>query len=208
MLGRRVPPGEAGRHHLDAITRAAEELNQMLHELSDAARIADGRIAASLTIEPAAAADLVERAIAPTRGLVETKNLALTVEVAPELGALACDAERVVRVLAGLFGNAARRTPKGGRLAVRAQAFEGAGVRFSVEDGAPDLAPEERAALFELPAAPPPGAPRRPRAVSPAIAPYVARGVIEAHGGRIWIEGEPGRGSRFVITLPADPTPP
>jgi signal transduction histidine kinase len=218
ILARVLPPGDAGRRHVDTIARAAEEMNQILYDLSDAARISDGRLASALCLERGDVAALVEQALAPNRGLVETKQVALEVDVAADLAPLQCDRERVARVLAGLVSNAVRRTPKQGAVAVRAAGFvddgfgDGApivsggreGLRFAVEDAGPDVPVDDRAWLFALPKAPEPGAPRRPR--THAVSLYVARGIIEAHGGRMWIEGRPDRGSRLIFTLPWEPS--
>jgi signal transduction histidine kinase len=207
ILGRKMPPEDASRHHLDAISRAAEELNNMLHDLSDAARIADGRMSTALVLEAVDVAALIDQAVAPTRALVKSKDLALSVEVSPELGAISWDKERVTRLLAGLVANAARRTPKSGRILVQASPAglgERAATRIVIEDGAPDIPDRERATLFDLPAAPQAGAQRKPRALSPAIGLYVAKGIIEAHGGKMGLERvAQGEGTRFVVVLPA-----
>jgi signal transduction histidine kinase len=218
VLARALPPGDPARRHVDTIARATEEMNQILFDLSDVARIVERRLGASLAIEPGAVGALVEQAIAPNRGLVQSKEIALAVDVAPGLRELHCDRERVSRLLSGLVGSAARRTPKHGTVAVRVAGFvdvgfgDGApivtggheGLRVTVEDAGPDIPAEDRAALFALPVAPLPGAPRRPR--TQAVSLYVARGIIEAHGGRMWLEGRPDRGSRFVFTLPWEPS--
>jgi signal transduction histidine kinase len=203
LLARQVPAGDSGRRHLDVIVRATEEITQMLDELSDAARIPDGQLALRLVLQPVEVGALVERAVAPSRALSQSKEIDLSIAVPAGLGQVMWDGDRVARVLAGLVSNAVRRTPRRGAVTLRAaRRTEGGtdGVRIAVEDGGPDIAEKERESLFELPTVLPPGV---PRPVSPALGPFVARGVIEAHGGRIWIEGEPGRGTTFVLTLPA-----
>jgi signal transduction histidine kinase len=210
MLARRLPPEDASRRALDAVARAADEMNQMLLDLSDAARIHDGRLPAALALEACEPAALVEQAAASTRVMAQSKALTITLDVPPELPPLLCDRERIARVLGGILGNAARRTPRGGAVSVHAARVGDGGrdaLRIVVEDGGPEIAREDRATLFSLPAAPSPGAPRRPRTMTPAIALFVARGVVEAHGGELDLESEPGQGARFVLTLPASPRP-
>jgi signal transduction histidine kinase len=207
-LARNLPPDHAGRRPLDAITRASDELSQMLDDLSEAARIREGRL--RLANVPCDVAALVGEVVAAGRPAAQAKDLAIEVDVSPGLASIYCDRPRVARVLARLLANAVRITPRGGALAVRAapsddfgdESTREAGVCLSVQDGGPGVPEDERASYFDLPRAPPPGEPRRARGQSPALALFVARGVVEAHGGRMWIEGEPGR-SRCVLTLPA-----
>jgi signal transduction histidine kinase len=208
LLARRIGPEDASRRHLDAVTRAAEELNQMLHDLSDAARIPDGRLPTALSLEPCEPAALVEQVVTSIRPSAENKHLTFTVTVAGGLPSLRCDRERIARVLGWLLANAVRRTPRGGALSLRAAASTGGGapsLRIVVEDGGPHIAPEDRAAIFRFPSAPPSGTARRPRAMSPTLALFVARGVAEAHGGELDLDGDPAHGARFVLTLPLAP---
>lgn len=208
LLSRRITPEDAARRHLDAIARAAEEMNQILHDLSDAARIPDGRLAAALALEHGEIGPLVDQAAAPSRPQAAGKELALTLDAGPEVGSLSCDRERITRVIGGLIATAVRRTPRGGSVTVRAErgpsAAGGEEVRVTVEDGGPEIPEADRASLFELPLAPPPGEVRRAKPVSHAVSLFVARGVAEAHGGRMALEGAPGGGARFVLTLPAE----
>jgi signal transduction histidine kinase len=209
LLARRVPEGDPARRHLDGVTRAAEELNQMLSELSDAARIPDGRLARVIEPTEDALAPLLEQAAAASRPQIEAKGLALTLDLPPDLGAIACDRERITRLVASLVAGAVRRSPKGGAVRVSA-GRRGAGareeVRISVEDRGPVIEPVDREVIFTLPAATPPGETRRPRPAGSAIALFVARGVAEAHGGRIWVDPAADQGARFVLSLPVSPS--
>lgn len=208
LLARRIPQDDAARRHLEGVTRAAEEMNQMLHELSDAARIPDSRLGQALELAEAEVGPLAEQAAAAHRAQIQSKEIALTLDLPQSLGTISCDDDRVVRVLAALISGAVRRSPKGGAVILRGSRRASGRreeVRIVVEDGGPDIPPEDWEALFALPTAAPPGVPRRPRPGNSAIALFVARGVIEAHGGRLWLESKPGQGARFVLTLPALP---
>ncbi len=200
LLGRHLP-AEGPTRLLDTMKRAAAEMSQILDDLSDASRIPDGRLILRFTRITVAC--VVEAAVAPSRAGAASKEVALAVHVEEGIGPLSCDQDRLVRVLAGLVAGALRRTPRGGSMAVRA-GVAGELLRIVVEDAGVDVPDHERASLFELPPAVPPGVSRAARALSPALGLFVARGVLEAHGGHVTFEGEPGCGSRFVLALPLD----
>ena len=75
-----------------------------------------------------------------------------------------------------------------------------------MEDEGPAIDPADLEAVFTLPAAPSPGTVRRPRPAGSAIALFVARGVAEAHGGRIWVDPDADQGARFILALPVTPS--
>jgi signal transduction histidine kinase len=201
ILGRHVPEGGANRL-LETMKRAAAEMSQILDDLSDASRIPDGRLILRFT--RCDLAEIIEAAVAPSRAGAAAKDVAFAVEIEEGLGPLSCDHDRLGRVLAGLVAGALRRTPRGGSMAVRA-GLAGGLLRIRIEDSGVDVPEHERASLFELPPAVPPGTARiAARALSPALGLFVARGVMEAHGGHVAFEGEPGKGSRFVLALPLD----
>jgi signal transduction histidine kinase len=209
LLARRLPTDDAAGRHLQSITRAAEEMNQILHELGDAARIPDGRLAQAIELVEGEIRPLAEQAVAANQGQINSKQITLAFEVPADLGTIACDKDRMGRVLTALLSGALRRSPKGGRVSLSASrrvSGHGEELRIDVEDAGPEIPPDDQEALFTLPTAPRPGSPRRPRPTGSAIALFVARGVIEAHGGRLWVESEPGQGARFVLTLPVAAT--
>src|SRR5262249_24294639 len=159
-----------------------------------AARIPDGRLPSSLALEPCELAALVEQAMEPLRPQAQNKALNITVDVPSGLPLASCDRERITRVLGWILANAVRRAPRGGAVSARASRLAGRGrasLRSVVEDGCTEIAPEDRVTIFTLPSAPPPGAPRRPLPMTPVIALFVARGIVEAHGGTLDLESDP-----------------
>jgi signal transduction histidine kinase len=105
-------------------------------------------------------------------------------------------------VLSNLLGNAVKYTPRGGRVIVRA-ARAGDQLAFEVEDTGPGLSAEAQAHVFERFWQAPETA-----AQGAGLGLYIARGIVEAHGGRIEVESEPGHGALFRFTLPAPEPPP
>ncbi len=203
--GRRPPqagaatPDGAGweppnRRLIEALSRAAEELSHLAQDMSDAGRLEAGRL--SVAMEAVDVAPLVAHAVAAMRPHADIKRLRLKGEVEAEVPPAFGDRDRMTRVLINLIANAVKFTPKNGAITVRARLVEGE-VWFSVQDTGPGLEPEQRAQLFTLPKS------TRTRVGQGAgLSLYVARGTVEAQGGRLWAESEPGQGSTFYFAHP------
>lgn len=195
MLMRSVPQEGSGRRQLDAITRAADEINQLAQDLVDAMSIESGSLKigkGAHEVEP-----ILDRAIELIGPTVALKPLEIAKELPHDVPPIACDRDRIVQVLATLLGNAMRFTPKGGRITVRAE-VSGTDARFSISDTGPGIASEMQPLLFarHAPA-------RRPLGQGMGLAAFVTKGIVEAHGGAIWVESSPGQGSTFFFTIPA-----
>lgn len=195
MLLRSVPPDGPGRRQLEAITRAADEINQLAQDLADAMSIENGSLKigkGAHEVEP-----ILDRAIELVAPTVALKPLEIAKELPHDVPPIACDRDRIVQVIANLLGNALRFTPKGGRITVRAEPA-GTDARFSVSDTGPGIPTELHPLLFarHAPA-------RRPMGQGMGLAAFVTKGIVEAHGGTIWVESSPGQGSTFFFTIPA-----
>jgi signal transduction histidine kinase len=179
------------RRLIEALSRAAEELSNLAQDMSDAGRLEAGRL--SVAMEAVDVAPLVAHAVSAMRAHAELKHLRLKGEVADDVPPAFGDRDRMQRVLINLIANAVKFTPKNGAITVRARFVEGE-VWFSVQDTGPGIAPEQRAQLFTLPKS------TRTRVSQGAgLSLYVARGTVEAQGGRLWAESEPGQGSTFFF---------
>jgi signal transduction histidine kinase len=113
-----------------------------------------------------------------------------------DLPVLLGDQHRLQQVLSNLLGNAVRFTPHGGEV-VLAVRYSEAAVRFSVKDTGPGVAADDVPRLFERYWQ----APRLLRAGS-GLGLYIAKGIVDAHGGEIGVESEPGKGAEFWFTVP------
>jgi signal transduction histidine kinase len=165
----------------------------LIDDLLDLAKIEAGRFALRTQAEPVDA--MLEDALALQRPLAEAKGLALRFEVEPDVRVLA-DRERLFRVLSNLVGNAIKFTPAGGRVLVRAGA-RGGDALFAVTDTGPGVAPEDIPRLFDRYWQ----APKKTSEGS-GLGLYIAKGIVEAHGGRIWAERADEGGAAFRFTLP------
>ncbi len=179
--------------HLEAIRISAERMNAMIEELVDAARLEGGKV--HLTTEPVFLdqflGDLLQRA----SSALETARI--IVEVPPELPPVAADPNRLERILNNLLTNALKYSPDDSPVAVRAQR-SGEEVVISVQDRGQGIHPEDQLHIFDRFYRPRSGR----KADSVGLGLYITRVLVEAHGGRIRVESEPGVGSTFFFTLP------
>jgi signal transduction histidine kinase len=124
--------------------------------------------------------------------------VALAVERPAEPVVVDCDRRRLELALANLLDNGLKFTPTGGRVALGVEALD-EGARLWVADDGPGIPAEEQARIFERFTRG--GAAAGTEGVGLGLA--IVRGVVRAHGGEVWVESEPGVGSRFCIELPA-----
>jgi signal transduction histidine kinase len=115
------------------------------------------------------------------------------------------DETRLRQVLDNLIGNAIKYSPSGGEIAVEG-AFDDESVRVSVSDQGIGLSAEEQARLFERFYRVDSTLSRKTQGTGLGL--YLARAIVEAHGGTIRVESEPGHGSTFTFTIPRQQPPP
>ena len=183
------------RRQLDVIRRSANRANRLISDLLDVARIQAGGMAVEPV--PVEAASLVQEAMEAATPLASGKKLTLQRELPEDLPSVCSDRDRVLQVFGNLIGNAIKFTPEGGRITIRAE-NEPHEVRFAVCDTGPGIPPEHLPHVFD----------RYWQAKSTAklgtgLGLSIAKGIVEAHGGRIWVESEPGQGASFLFTLPS-----
>jgi PAS domain S-box-containing protein len=195
---RESPPDDATEREkmLTAITEATVWMQQLIRDLLDVSAIEAGRL--SVERRPVALTAIISTATGMVGGEIEQRSIDLTIDVAPDLPTVNVDDRRMVQVMTNLLGNAVKFTDPGGRMVVRA-AGAPSGVVVSVEDNGIGIEPDALPRIFDRfwQAR---STPRRGSGLGLAI----ARGIVEAHGGRIWVESEPGRGSVFSFSIPYD----
>ncbi|MFL5270835.1 MAG: ATP-binding protein, partial [Anaeromyxobacteraceae bacterium] len=190
--------GHTAEHGI--IRRQVQHLARLVDDLLDVSRITRGKV--DLRLERVELAAIVERAVEMAAPLLEQRRHHLAVEVPAEGLAVRGDPVRLAQVASNLLTNAARYTPPGGHVAVRA-AVEGDRVVFSVTDDGVGLAPELLAQVFE-PFVQGPRAPDR-REGGLGIGLTLVRNLVEMHGGTARARSDgPGKGSTFVVSLPLD----
>ena len=177
-----------------SIGQSAQWMHRMLQDLLDASNIEAGRL--SLEPHDERPVDLVARAKALLQPVADEAGLRFETFVEPELPRVMVDAQRVTQVLANLGLNACKFTPAGGRVVLRAARVPD-GVRFEVEDTGRGIAESDLPHIFNR-FWQRRGAAKRGTGLGLAI----ARGIVEAHEGRVEVASALGRGSVFAFVLP------
>lgn len=189
-------PAEAQRERrqLDQVARAATRMSKLVSDLLDQHAIESGELALDVQRCPAAA--LLHDVIEAHRDALARASIVLDVAIADDLPLVLADLHRLQQVFDNLLANAARFTPPGGRitLSVRAEADE---VWFSVVDTGEGFAVEALPHLFDRYWRAD-RADRRGTGLGLAI----SKGIIEAHGGRIWATNDPRGGAIVTFALP------
>jgi signal transduction histidine kinase len=191
----RLPGGEQIRalaaSHADMTRRMSGMVDDLL-----AIAVATGGGRSLLKIAPVSAASLLKRAADAARPLFAHEDIELEIEAVGELPEIRVDSDRVLRVFANLLDNALKFTYPQGRVVLRAQT-ESAGVRFCVANTGPALSAAELESMFRQFWQ----AGRQDRRGA-GLGLSTCRSIVEAHGGRIWAEPEPGKRVRICFVLP------
>ena len=190
LLQRRQTYDEAS---ITSILEQASRMERLITDLREMVRVEGGRLA--LRREPVDLGEIAHEAL--TRARTQRTQHALRIEAPPSPIVGFWDRDRLRQVFDNLIGNAIKYSPQGGEIAIRVEATD-AEARVSVDDQGIGIAGDMLPRLFE----------RFYQGQDPGISTglglglYIARMLVESHGGRIWAESEPGQGSTFVIALP------
>jgi two-component system, chemotaxis family, sensor kinase Cph1 len=177
---------------VDHIQRAVGRMNTLIRDLLDLAKLEAGRF--TLQSSRCQLNDLIEESLLILRPLAEAKQISLTAELrAHEVQA---DRDRIFQVLSNLVGNAIKFTPKRGSISVRAETAE-TGVRVTVSDTGPGIPSNQLANVFDRY-----WQARRSDQEGSGLGLFIAKGIVEAHGGKIWTEARTGGGATFIFILP------
>lgn len=194
---------ETQRNFLNITQRNLDRLNTMINDLLDLAKLEAKKL--SIARQPSSINEVIRRTCDSLRAWAQSKDLQLTAADAAALPPIACDPARIEQVLTNLIGNAIKFTPTGGSVAVEAALVDdGAEVEVGVRDTGPGIATTDLPKLFQkfqqLP-----GARAIGQTKGTGLGLAIAKEIVELHGGRIWAESEPGKGSRFAFRLPLTP---
>jgi signal transduction histidine kinase len=182
------------RNHAQIVRRAADRMNRLIQDLLDVKRVEAGRLV--VDPRPVTVALLVDEALEMLRPLAAAASLELLTDVAPDLPRVRADSGRMLQVFSNLVGNAIKFTPPGGRITIGVTRIDPE-VRLEIADTGPGIPAEQLPHVFGQFWQ---GHRGDRRGIGLGLA--IAKGIVEAHGGRIWVESQIGEGSRFYFTLP------
>lgn len=187
-------PEQQRRGLLEVCQRAAKRMNRLVGDLLDATQVQAGHL--SLQLSDVDVAALLHEVETAWRNAANEKSLTLEVVDPPAALVVRADQDRVMQAIGNLIGNAVKFTEPGGRITVSAKPVHDV-VELRVQDTGPGIPAEAIPHLFERFWQ---GDSADRRGIGLGLA--IAKGIVEAHGGRINVESELGRGTSFTFTLP------
>jgi PAS domain S-box-containing protein len=196
------PLNEKQKRFVNHINRDSLHLLELINDILDLSRIESGKLA--LKLESFDLAPAIEEVMATIAPQAVAKSLRLDIHL-PRNVVLRADRVRFKEVLFNLLGNAIKFTPEGGRIAVSATPRD----RFaevSVTDTGIGIPAVEHSAIFDKFYQV--GATTRGLKEGTGLGLAIIKQLVEAHGGRVWLASEVGKGSRFSFTMPLEPLPP
>ena len=176
---------------LAEIEEETDRLNRLVTNLLNASRLEAGGL--ELHPHPQDLRELIEAVVARMQPVLAAHPVC--VDIPDGLPPVRCDYPQIDQVLTNLLENAANHTSPGTKVVARARAQDGA-IRVEIVDDGRGIPIEERERLFR------PFERGQTRAGGTGLGLTIARGFVEAHGGRLWLEDGPSAGARFVFTLP------
>ena len=188
------------RRYLSSASRELAHLSRLVEDLFELARIDAGML--QLTLEEASLHDLISDTISSFQPQADQRGVHLIGEVVGDVDPVLANPSRLQRVLHNLVSNALRHTPADGTVALRATS-EGEEVRVEVADTGEGIAAKDLPHVFERSFHGEQSRTRTEKDDAPGagLGLAIARGLVEAHGGTIDVESDPGRGSCFYFTL-------
>jgi signal transduction histidine kinase len=182
--------------YLDDILSSGNHLLSLINDVLDLSKVEAGQIELELTAF--SLREALERGVVMVRERAVSNGVQLSLELAPDVHAVRGDERRVRQVVFNLLSNAVKFTPAGGSVTVASSRVNGE-VHVSVTDTGPGIALDDQERIFEEFQQTDVGVEQRE---GTGLGLALSRRLVELHGGRIWVESDLGRGSRFVFTLP------
>jgi signal transduction histidine kinase len=179
------------RHQLEIMQRTLSRMDRLIRDLLDISRMEAGTF--DMRREPLSIPALIEEALETFGQAAAEKHVRIECDIAMDTPAAQGDRERLAQVLSNLDDNAIKFTPPGGRIVLGARRAE-PGVCVSVEDSGPGVPEDMRLRVFDFFWQADPAS-----RVGTGLGLAISKRIIDAHGGRIWVEGDGGAKFRFTL---------
>jgi nitrogen-specific signal transduction histidine kinase len=188
------------REQIAILDVSAKRMSRLIEDLLDVTRLEGGK---RLPIEPETVevSSLLDETQELFKAQASASSVTLQSRAADEVPAVHADRHRVLQVLSNLVGNSLKFTPPGGVVALSAEGRDGE-VLFTVSDTGPGIPRQHLEDIFS-----PYWQAKRTERLGAGLGLPIAKGIVEAHGGRIWVESEQEKGTKFFFTLPVATTP-
>ena len=193
---------EKQAEYTDDILTSGRHLLSLINEILDLSKVEAGRMELEVATFDLPLAIDNARTFVRERATKHGINLDVTVD--ERLADFTGDERKIKQILLNLLSNAVKFTPEGGRIGIHARQTDGA-VEISVSDTGIGIPPEDQATIFEEFRQV--GGDYAHKKEGTGLGLTLAKKFVELHGGRIWVESEVGKGSRFIFTLPINPNP-
>jgi K+-sensing histidine kinase KdpD len=190
------------RDNVDVIVTEGQRLTTLVNNVLDLAKIEAGRF--EWHMEPVSMAEVADRAMTATASLFESSDLELRREIPDDLPQIVADRDGLMQVIINLLSNAVKFTEKGS-VTCRARSTD-EGIVVSVSDTGIGIVPADQARVFDKFTQVGDTLTDKPHGTGLGLP--ICREIVESHGGRIWVESEPGAGSTFSFVLPVAPVVP
>jgi signal transduction histidine kinase len=187
---------EAIRDTLERVKANGQHLLGLINDVLDLSKIEAGQL--TLSLGNYSMGDVVQAVVSAVESLASEKKLALKATVPADLPPGRGDERRLTQVLLNLVGNAIKFTDEG-EVSIQARASDGAFV-VSVSDTGPGISEADQRTIFEEFQQADSSSTRKKGGTGLGLS--ISRRIVELHGGRLWVESAPGRGSTFSFTLP------
>jgi signal transduction histidine kinase/putative methionine-R-sulfoxide reductase with GAF domain len=204
VLGERLfgELNEKQAEYTDDILTSGRHLLSLINEILDLSKVEAGRMELELATFDLPSA--IDNARTFVRERATRHGITLDVAVDDRLGDFVGDERKIKQILLNLLSNAVKFTPEGGRIGIKARQADGS-VEISVTDTGIGIAPEDQPKIFEEFRQV--GSDYAHKVEGTGLGLTLAKKFVELHGGKIWVESEVGKGSKFTFTLPINPHP-
>ncbi len=187
---------EKQAEYVDDVLASGHHLLSLINDVLDLSKVEAGQV--ELDVAPFSLREALESGVVMVRERAVDDGIRVTLASVPEIDLVAGDERRIRQVIFNLLTNAVKFTPAGGTVDVIATRHNGE-VRVAVADTGPGIALEDRERIFEEFQQTDAGI---EQGEGTGLGLALSKRLVELHGGRIWVDGEPGSGSTFTFTLP------